>query len=161
MAFEQLLWLVPVFFMIHNLEETLFMEKWSKRFSLKLFQIQSTRQFVIAVSFLTAICFLLSYIGLEILEKPLGYMLVLEIQTALFVNAFFPHVGLAIRFREYNPGLFTALSITVPFSIYLGVLAYRENIIDMPRLGWLFGLSLLLIPVSIFISLTIGKLFAR
>jgi hypothetical protein len=36
LPFERLLWLVPIFFMLHNLEEAPFMESWSKRLPLKI-----------------------------------------------------------------------------------------------------------------------------
>ena len=51
--FRALLWLVPVFFMLHNMEEAPSMESWSKRLPLKVRPTVSTRQFVIAVTLLT------------------------------------------------------------------------------------------------------------
>jgi hypothetical protein len=161
MTVEKLLWLVPVFFLLHNFEEALFMEKWSKQSPLKIFQFQSIKQFIVAISFLTVVGFLITYAGLQILEKPLGYLLVLEILVILLINAFFPHLILALRYQSYNPGLFTALIIIIPFSIYVFIVGYRESIVDTARLGWLLGLALFLMPVSIFTSLGIGKLIAR
>ena len=58
--FDRLLWLVPVFFALHNLEEAPFMERWSRRLPLKIHPVVTTRQFALAVTFLTLAGFLLT-----------------------------------------------------------------------------------------------------
>lgn len=90
--FDRLLWLVPIFFTIHNLEEAPFMEGWSKRLPLKIHPTVSTRQFTIAVTFLTGAGFLATYFGLEYLANRTGYLIGLGIQAILLFNAFIPHI---------------------------------------------------------------------
>jgi len=131
LSIRQLLWLVPVFFMLHNLEEAPFMEGWSKRLPLKIHPAVSTRQFVIAVTFLTLAGFLLTYFGVEYLANQTGYLIVLGIQVILLFNAFIPHITATVRFRMYSPGVVTAILLTLPFSFYLFRRALAENL-----LGW-------------------------
>ncbi len=113
--FDRLLWFVPFFFMLHNMEEAPFMENWSKRLPLKLHPIVSTKQFVIAVTFLTVGGFILTFFGVEIWPHPVGYSLILGLQMVLTFNAFVPHILSTICFRLYSPGIVTALLMTLPF----------------------------------------------
>jgi hypothetical protein len=103
-AFDRLLWLVPVFFALHNLEEAPFMEAWSKRLPLKIHPVVTTRQFTLAVIVLTMAGFLLTYLGVEYLNNQTGYFWILEIQAILFFNSFIPHIATTILFRMYSPG---------------------------------------------------------
>jgi hypothetical protein len=133
--FDRLLWFVPFFFMLHNIEEAPFMEKWSRQLPLRIHPIVSTKQFVIAVTFLTVSVFILTFLGLKILHQSTGYLLILGIQMILAFNAFVPHLVSTIRFRLYSPGLVTALLITLPFSFYLFRRALTESLLTGINFG--------------------------
>src|SRR6266542_1033630 len=119
MAFDRLLWCVPFFFMLHNMEEAPFMESWSKRLPLKVHPIVSTKQFVIAVTFLTLGGFILTFLGVEIWPQRIGYLLVLGIQMVLAFNAFVPH----IRDNSFPPlqprGCFRFIDNTSLFVLFI------------------------------------------
>jgi hypothetical protein len=159
--FERLLWLVPFFFMLHNMEEAPFMENWSKRLPLKVHPIVSTKQFVIAVTFLTLTGFILTFLGLEIWGRPIGYLLVFGIQMTLAFNAFVPHLFSTIRFRLYSPGVVSALLITLPFSFYLFHRALTENLLTTNQFWILLGLAPFVMVISALLSLRIGKVLAK
>ena len=161
MAFDRLLWCVPFFFMLHNMEEAPFMESWSKRLPLKVHPIVSTKQFVIAVTFLTLGGFILTFLGVEIWPQRIGYLLVLGIQMVLAFNAFVPHVFATIRFRLYSPGVVSALLITLPFSFYLFHRALTENLLTWNQFWILLGLAPFVMVVSALLSLKIGQIFAK
>jgi len=161
LSFDQLLWLVPVFFMLHNLEEAPFMERWSKRLPLKINPILSTRQFVIAVTLLTLIGFLVTYLGVEYLHNSTGYLIVMEMQTILLFNAFIPHIGSMIRFRMYSPGVMTATLITLPFSFYLFHRALTENMIIWKQLWILLEIAPFAMVVFAHIALQTGMAFDK
>ncbi len=161
LSFDTLLWLVPVFFTLHNLEEAPFMERWSKRLPLKLPIRYSTRQFVIAVTILTLGGFFITYLGVEYLRNSAGYLLVLGIQAILFFNAFIPHIGSTIRFRMYSPGVVTATLITIPFSLYLFNRALVENMITWKQIWIMLAISPFAMVVFAFLSLQIGKVFDK
>lgn len=156
-AFNRLLWLVPVFFALHNLEEAPFMEGWSKRLPLRIHPIVTTRQFTLAVTILTLAGFLLTYLGVEYLNNQTGYFWVLGIQAILLFNAFIPHIAATIRFRMYSPGVVTAVLLTLPFSYYLFQRALAENILSLAQFWWLIGIAPLVMVIFAFISLKIGR----
>jgi hypothetical protein len=155
--FDRLLWLVPIFFALHNMEEAPFMERWSRRLPLKLPVSYSTRQFVIAVTFLTLGGFLITYLGVEYLHNLTGYLMVLCIQAILFFNAFIPHIGSTLRFRMYSPGVITATFITLPFSFYLAHRALLEDLIAWKQIWLLLVIAPFAMVTFAYVSLQIGK----
>lgn len=161
LSFERLLWLVPVFFTLHNLEEAPFMERWSQRLPLRIHPTVSTRQFVIAVTFLTLAGFLLTYFGVGVLANPGGYLIVLGIQAILLFNAFVPHIAATIRFRMYSPGVVTAILLTLPFSFYLFRRALAENLLTWTEFWILLGMAPFAMVLFTFVSLQIGKALDR
>jgi len=154
---DRLLWLVPIFFMLHNMEEAPFMEQWSKRLPMKLPISYSTRQFVIAVTLITLSGFLFTYYGVEHLHNSIGYLLVLQFQIVLLLNAFIPHIGATIRFRMYSPGVVTATLITIPFSLYLFHRALTENILTWNQIWILLGIAPFAMVFFTLAFLQIGK----
>jgi hypothetical protein len=155
--FRTLLWLVPVFFTLHNLEEAPSMESWSKRLPVKFHPTVTTRQFVAAVTFLTLAGFLLTYISLRWLPASIGYLFILGIQMILLVNAFIPHLVTTIRFRLYSPGVVTATLITIPFSVFLFQRAFAEQILTWRQFGLLLGIAPFAMVALAFVSLRVGK----
>jgi hypothetical protein len=155
--FDRLLWLVPIFLTIHNIEEAPFMERWYKRLPMKLPLTITTRQFVIAVTFITLAGFVLTYLGVEYLANQTGYLLVLGMQAILLFNAFVPHIATTIRFRMYSPGVITAVLIMLPFSSYLFRRAFAENILSWNHFWILLAISPFAVAIIAFISLQIGK----
>jgi hypothetical protein len=159
--FDRLLWLVPIFLTIHNLEEAPLMESWAKRLPVKLPLTITTRQFVIAVTFITLAGFVLTYIGVEYLANQTGYLLVLGMQVILAFNAFVPHITTTIRFRMYSPGVITAVLIMLPFSFYLFPRAFEEGILNWTQFWILLGMAPFATALIAFLSLQIGKMFDR
>ncbi len=161
LSFDRLLWLVPVFFLLHNIEEAPFMEGWSKRLPLKIHPIVSIRQFVIAVSFLTLSGFLVTYLALEWLPNSIGFLIVLGMQSVLAFNAFVPHLVSTLRFRMYSPGLVIAMLITVPFSFYLIQRALNEHYLSWPQFWILLGISPFAMVLFAYLALMIGKALTK
>lgn len=159
--FDRLLWLVPIFLTIHNLEEAPFMETWYKRLPMKLPLTITTRQFAIAVTFITIAGFLLTYLGVEYLANQTGYLLILGMQAILLFNAFVPHIATTIRFRMYSPGVITAVLIMLPFSFYLFHRAFEENILTRSQFWIMLGISPFAVAIIAMISLQIGKAFDK
>lgn len=156
-----LLWLVPIFFTLHNMEEVPLMESWSKRVSLKVHPTVSAPQFVIAVTLLTLGGFLATYFGIEYLANRTGYLIVLAIQAILLFNAFIPHLASTIRFRMYSPGVITATLLTLPFSFYLFRRALIENILSWKQFWILLGVAPFAMVLFALLSLQIGKAFDK
>lgn len=156
-SFTQLLWLVPIFFALHNMEEAPFMADWSKKLPIKIHPVISTRQFVAAVTILTLAGFILTFLGINQIPKPTGYLVILEIQMALAFNAIVPHLFTALRLRKYNPGMVTALLVNVPFSFYLFQQALNAKVIERTQVWYLLALAPFVSIFAIIFSLSIGK----
>lgn len=137
------------------------MEGWSKRLPLKIHLNVSTRQFVIAVTFLTLGGFLVTYLGVEYLQNSMGHLIVLGIQATLFFNAFIPHIGSTIRFRMYSPGVITATLINVPFSLYLFQRGLAEHTIEWKQIWILLAIAPFAMVFFAFLALQIGKALDR
>ena len=161
LPFERLLWLVPIFFALHNMEEAPFMERWSHRLPFRPPLTITTRQFVIAVTFLTLAGFVLTYLEVKFLANRTGYLIVLGMQAILLFNAFIPHIAATIRFRMYSPGVVTAVLLTLPFSFYLFRRVLAENILTGTQFWILIGIAPFAMVIVAFLSLQIGKAFDR
>jgi hypothetical protein len=154
LTFTQLLWLVPLFFAIHNVEETPFMAKWTEKLDSPIHPKVTTRQFAIAVTLLTLGSIVITYFGTRNPDSFLGPIFVLAIQAILFVNAFVPHIVMTVKMKMYSPGLVTAVLINIPFTIYLFNRALQEQKIT-PILS---GILLLVAPFAM-IGLAWGALW--
>ena len=160
-SFVRLLWGVPILLAIHNLEEAPFMEKWSKELGLPIHFAISTRQFIWAVTLLTAAGFAATYLGINTTEQPIGVWTVLEIQMIMFVNAVVPHFAAFLRFQRYNPGVVTALFLNVPFSVYLFQRAMQAGVMSWGVFWVLLVIAPFAAVVLIFTSLQFGKWVSR
>lgn len=137
------------------------MESWSKRLPLKIHPTVTTRQFVIAVTFLTIVAYVFTYIGVEYLQNSMGYLIVLGIQAILLFNAFIPHIATTVHFRMYSPGVITAVLFTLPFSFYLFSRGLNENILTGNQIWILFGIAPFAMVIFAYLSLQIGKAFDK
>ena len=161
LSFDRLLWLVPVFLALHNLEEAPFMERWSKRLPLKIHPNVTTRQFSIAVTFLTIAGFLIAYFEINYWHYSTGYLLILGIQAILLFNAFIPHIISTLAFRMYSPGVVTAVLLTLPFSYYLFRRAINENMLSWNQFWILVAIAPFATVLFAFIALQVGKLWRK
>ena len=96
-------------------------------------------QFAIAVTLLTVLVFALTAWGTASPVSSSGLLVVLALQAVIFVNALIPHLVLAARHRAYNPGLWTALLVHIPFSAALFQRALGENLLTLETLLVMLG----------------------
>jgi hypothetical protein len=155
--FDRLLWLVPIFLTIHNLEEAPFMGAWYKRLPMKFPLTITTRQFVIAATFITIAGFIITYLGVEYMANETGYLLILGMQAILLFNAFVPHIATTIRFRMYSPGVITAVLIMLPFSFYLFRRAFDEDLLTLNQFWIMLGSAPFAVASIALLSLQVGK----
>lgn len=156
-SFTQLLWFVPIFFALHNIEEAPFMADWTKKLPVKIHPVVSRRQFIAAVALLTLVGFLLTFLGITKIPQPIGYLIVLEIQMSMAFNAIIPHLLSTLRFRMYSPGIVTAVLINLPFSFYLFQRALAEGSIVWAQFWVLLVLAPLVTVLAAAVSLQAGK----
>lgn len=157
LTFIQLLWLVPLFFAIHNVEEVPFMAKWTEKLDSPIHPKVTTRQFAIAVTFLTLGSIVITYYGTRNPDGYLGPIAIMAIQAILFVNAIVPHIVMTMKMRLYSPGLITAVLINIPFTIYLFTRAINEHKITPGLIIMLFLAAPFAMAALAWFSLWLGE----
>lgn len=147
MSRKTLLWLVPVFLTIHNLEEAAvmpaFIEKRNASVpgSLREFIPPVTyKQFLIALVIITIIPCI---VALFWMTRRWAIYLLVGFQVVMLINVF-AHTLMALFLRGYAPGLITALIINLPFSLYLLRRAVSEKWLSRRAVLWMFPTGLLI-----------------
>lgn len=101
-----ILWIIPLLFFIHNLEEAFQMPQYlANQFSIRLI---TSQQFFIAISVLTI--FVLLIVFLYQLNFLSSICWIIFIQGAIFFNSV-QHIILFFIYRSYNPGVISAFSL--------------------------------------------------
>jgi hypothetical protein len=141
------LWLVPIFTTIHNLEEALLMPVMLERRNSsvtgslqELIPPITYRQFLIALAITTVIPYLIASCGDLRLKGGAAVYLLIIFQAMMLVNVL-AHGVMAVMMRSYAPGLATALILNLPFSIYFLKRADREQWVNKKalRLAFVIG----------------------
>ncbi len=132
------LWLIPIFLSIHNCEEALTMPQWltvhlpKLQSAIPLFSYLhfSSTQLYLSLLLVTIIPFALTFICLRGTFTNIKVFLLLTLQSIIFWNALVPHIIGLFVLRTYNPGAVTAVTLNVPFSLYLLKEIVAEKLIN-------------------------------
>ncbi|EOP47150.1 HXXEE domain-containing protein [Bacillus cereus] len=145
------IWLIPLLFFFHNLEEAFQMPQYiANRFSIHFI---TNKQFFIATSILTT--FVLLIVILYQLSIISSIYLIIFIQGCIFFNAV-QHIILYFIYRSYNPGVISA-SIIILFSLFL--FSSKKLLIPKKKLASTLIFSLISYPIIIWISLLLASCF--
>lgn len=156
MTTQTLVWLFIVVFLLHDLEEIIYVESWikknrnqviskvpakvGKRLD-KIFNITSG-QFAVAVLLEFIIFIPFVFIAAE-QEK---FFVFLSFNTLFFLHVF-THVGQSIYLKMYTPGVVSALLLVLPYSIYLFDTLITDNLVTWTEILLSIPVGLLIIPV--------------
>ena len=145
---SSVLWLIPVLFLLHNLEEALFMPRFLPLdpdlipSALRPLLAELTyAQFLAVLLPVTILPFLIAARGNLHRSGSGGIFLLLGCQAVVLLNVF-SHIASALVLGGYVPGLLTALLPNLPFSIYVFRKATRERWISRWALFSLPALAL-------------------
>ncbi|MDA1761339.1 HXXEE domain-containing protein [Bacillus cereus] len=146
-----ILWIIPLLFFIHNLEETFQMPQYiANQFSIHLI---TSQQFFIAISVLTI--FVLLIIFLYQLNFLSSIYWIIFIQGAIFFNSV-QHIVLFFIYRSYNPGVISAVFIVI-FSIFF--FSSQKHLIHKKQFVIILMFSLFSYPIIIWITLLFASCF--
>ena len=127
-----LIWLFPLAFILHDLEELLLFEPWSKKNAGTILERvrprvpaflekqlgtvlnKSTRQFAIPI----ALIFILTCVSAWLAAQYGQYAFFLMAASLFFMHGFM-HIGQAILMQKYIPALVTSLVVVLPYGIIL------------------------------------------
>lgn len=161
MELDTLIRLLPFAFMLHNFEEVLGMEKWTKSIPPYIHKPVTTLQFLIAITLFSALGFAVVF-SENIYPSQITYSLVIAgFAGMLFLNVFIPHLFATIYLKKYAPGLFSALILNLPLTALILLKIHQFGILSPTQLilavlgGGIVGVGLA------YVFLEIGKHFAR
>lgn len=158
-SIESLSWLFLAAFMIHDLEEIIWVEPWFKKNYIKVSgaiprTVQSmlssmgsitSSQFAVAVG----IEFIL-FIPVTFLAAEHHQFLFLTSVNSIFFLHVFTHVGQSLYVKMFTPGVITAIFIVLPYSVYLFYRLLSEGLIDWNLIFLSIPVGLIIIPVVLF-----------
>ncbi|MGF9767876.1 HXXEE domain-containing protein [Bacillus albus] len=146
-----MLWIIPLLFFIHNLEESFQMPQYlANQFSIHFI---TSQQFFIAISTLTI--FVLLIVFLYQLNFLSSIYWIIFIQGAIFFNSI-QHIILFFIYRSYNPGVISAAFIFT-FSIFF--FSSQKHLIYQKKFVITLIFSLFSYPVIIWITLLFANYF--
>ena len=158
---KTVLWGLPFVFLLHNIEEAIWMYGFLPIDPSCLPLILqpyvpdiSYRPFLLALAIVTALPFGVASAANLGRHGGWGPYTLLAFAAVFLLNVF-SHVGLAVLFREYTPGFVRALLLNLPVTVYALQRAVREQWIYQRAL-WSLPLTALLLHGPVLIGLMIG-----
>lgn len=150
MSFATLVILFVVAISLHNLEEAIWLPRWSQqagRWHAPLLECE----FRLAVLALTLLAAAVAALALMQGPQSLGAYILSGYALAMGLNVFIPHVLAIIIMRRYMPGTVTAVLLNLRVCAATIDAAVREGQIDADRFVWIGPLVVVgigaLIPV--------------
>lgn len=159
------LWLFPVVFMLHDFEEILTVEKWTKQNKDEVFKkiAPSLHTFFRSSFQMTTLQFAhdVFWIFLVIIAATLTavlfsfYFPFLMLLAVFFIHVF-THVGQSVYLGRYTPGVVTAALLVLPYSLYAYYRLLQSGIITGSDIFWSSLVILFFLPF-LFLYLIKGR----
>ncbi|MFO1445428.1 HXXEE domain-containing protein [Bacillus sp. Bva_UNVM-123] len=166
---ETIIWLFPVTFMFHGLEEIITIESFITKYKNKVretFLVKLTltikkklgaKSVQLSISMAWILLFISFIAFMTVCLLPIGanFLLFTAALNVFFIQSF-SHIGQTIIFRSYTPGVITALFIVIPYSILTYNRLFELGFIDSHLLFKSIPLSIFMAPIFL-----IGNLLGR
>jgi uncharacterized protein with HXXEE motif len=131
---RRVLWLVPLFLLLHNAEEAVFFPRYLPFVLARLPTAWravagpvTSGQVWLALAIMTLVALGLTVWVQRHPESRAALWLLLLLQVTILLNVLWHLAAAVVLFRGYAPGLVTALLLNLPFSVYLIRRAVREH----------------------------------
>jgi hypothetical protein len=153
---------LPVVFFVHDLEELIYLNKIPSLTSFLPVKIQdlirvSTPQFAVAVSLLFIAILIATNEWYRKPSSPARGLVMGFIMVGLFFNSL-THIGQALIFRQYVPGLVTAVLLLLPYTFVI-LKSHFKQFFPSNKTTVLVLLGVIAFtPVIVIVSLLFGKL---
>ncbi|GIN70271.1 membrane protein [Bacillus sp. J14TS2] len=162
---QTLIWLFPVIFVLHDLEEIIMVEKWMDKNSdviyaklprkiadrvIKQFSM-STAQFSVAVFVIFLFVSSSTYMASQYINGgPLGNIYLFTIMILIIFLHIFTHIAQSIILKSITPGVITSIFIVLPYSIILFHSLFENKIITWNMMFFSTPFIILIFPVLLF-----------
>jgi hypothetical protein len=130
--FVLLSWLFAISVTVHNLEEAIWLPKWSVSAGRWHHPVEPA-VFRFAVIILTIFAYISSILASTGEKQSVGAYLVTGYALAMLLNVIFPHLIATAALKKYAPGLTTALFLNLPITAGLLYHAVIEGYIDLKK----------------------------
>jgi hypothetical protein len=142
-------WLVMVFFRLHNAEEALAFRTYLPRMGALLPERSASLAIsypvmLVALATVSVLAFLVAFAAATWPHSPLALWTLLTLQAVVALNVIAHVLSAVLVFHGYGPGLATALVINGPFAIYCFRRARRERWVSTAALGAMVPAALIL-----------------
>jgi cytochrome bd-type quinol oxidase subunit 1 len=111
--------LLIIVFLVHNCEEAIMMNGKAAESPVEYIKPLAYSQFLFAVLFLSIIVLAIYIYAIKTRNNKTYLFISTTIAAGLLINAFIPHIAVALYSMSYTPGLIAALFLIVPISILL------------------------------------------
>lgn len=151
MSRRTVVWLIPIFLTLHNVEEAFAFQAYKPRMQSLL--PESVASLIATLSYstilgalivLSAVAFLIAFAAAAWPKSERTLWALLTLEAAVGVNVIAHLLSAVIVFHGYGPGLMTALMINAPFAIYCFRRARREQWLSPAALRATFPAALIL-----------------
>jgi hypothetical protein len=116
MTFANPIWLLfPIVITLHNLEEAIWLPKWSQHAS-RFHRPVKPGEFHFAVLCVTILAYLSTYLAMTFPAVWIWKQLFFGFLGAMILNTFVPHLFATIILKRYCPGLLTGLLLLIPIN---------------------------------------------
>ena len=137
---------------LHNLEEAIWLPKWSQNGS-KFQKSVSAKEFHFAVIVITMLAYLSSFSYTYFPESNIVKWVFVGFVGSMILNAIFPHLVVTILTRQYAPGLMTGILLMIPINSFIIIKMFNNQLIrwsDFIISTVVVGVSLLLLIPLLF-----------
>ncbi|GIO31664.1 MULTISPECIES: HXXEE domain-containing protein [Paenibacillus] len=166
---QTLVWLFIVVFLLHDLEEIIWVEAWIKKNRNRVYTKVPTRirnqldkmfnitsgQFAFAVLLEFVVFIPFTFMAAEH-EK---FFIFLSFNT-LFLLHVFTHLGQTLYLRMYTPGVVSAVILVLPYTVYLGYRMIHEELVTWGEILLSIPVGLLLVPI-VLLGHELGRKFVK
>jgi len=135
MSFPLLSLLFAVAITVHNLEEALWLPRWSQSAG-RWHHPVGALEFRLAVGVLTVLAYVAACLSVIGGKGSAGTYLIAGYALAMLMNAFFPHLLATLIMRRYAPGTATALLLNLPVTFLLLYQGFQQSYIRLSKFVW-------------------------
>ena len=151
-----LVWLFAISITIHNLEEAIWLPKWSESAGRWHHPVKS-KVFRFAVLVLTLVAYIFAILASFGGKASIGAYLITGYALAMLINVVFPHFVATIALKRYAPGLATALFLNLPITASLLYYSVINEYVDLNTFLYVGPIVSLGILFSIPVLFAIGN----
>ena len=158
-SIQTLVWLFIVVFVLHDLEEIIWVESWIKKNKNKVihkvppgFRKQLNNMFnITSGQFAVAVLLeFIIFIPFTFIAAEQGKFFIFLSFNSLFFLHVFTHLGQLLYLKMYTPGVVSAVILVLPYTLYMYSRIISEGLVTWGEVLFSIPVGLLLVPIVLF-----------